>query len=94
MPKYTAKTPVRHDGKRYGVGHLLTLDAKDAAPLLALGAIEEAEASSGAKAAAEKAAAEKAAAEKAAAEKAAAEKAAAEKAAAEEAAAEKADKQG
>jgi hypothetical protein len=43
MPKYTARTPVKHDGKRYGVGDKLTLKADEAAPLLQLHAIEEAE---------------------------------------------------
>lgn len=71
MPKYTALTPIKHDGKRYGVGDKLTLKVEDASSLLQSGDIEEVDT------AAEKAAAEKAAAEKAAAEKAAAEKAAA-----------------
>ena len=71
MPKYSVLTPVKHDGKRYGVGDKLTLKAEEAAGLLEAGAISAADHD----AAAEKAAAEKAAAEKAAAEKAAAEKA-------------------
>ncbi|GKS96946.1 hypothetical protein [Acidovorax sp. SUPP2825] len=40
MPKYTALTPIKHDGKRFGVGSTLTLKAEDAAGLLAMGAVE------------------------------------------------------
>lgn len=56
MPKYTALTPVRHDGKPYGIGERLTLKTDEAAALLQIRAVEEVDA------AAEKAAAEKAAA--------------------------------
>ena len=68
MPKYTALTPIKHDGKRYGVGDKLTLKAEEAAGLLQAGALRTAdhEPAAGDKAA-DKAAAEKTAAESAAA---------------------------
>lgn len=56
MPKYSVLTPVKHDGKRYGVGDKLTLKAEEAAELLGAGAISAADHD----AAADKAAADKA----------------------------------
>lgn len=82
MPKYTALTPIKHDGKNVGTGEPISLSTKEAESLLDIGAISEGKP---ALTAAEQAAADKAAAEKAAAEKAAADKADAEKAAADQA---------
>ena len=76
MPKYTATTPIKHDGKRLAVGGSISLSEKEAQRLLTAGAIELAASGK----TAEEIAAEKAAADKVAAEKAAAEKAAADKA--------------
>lgn len=55
MPKYIAKTPIKHDGKRYSVGDGITLKADDAAGLLTVGAVvlDRAEAEAKAKAEAE-----------------------------------------
>lgn len=41
MPKYTVKSPVKHDGKRYGVGATITLKADEAQRLLEIGAIDD-----------------------------------------------------
>ena len=41
---FTCCTPVRHDGKRYAPGETLNLNAAQAEPLLALGAITPAQA--------------------------------------------------
>ena len=60
--KYTALTPISHDGKRYGVGDKLTLEAEEAVSLLQSGAIEEMD-SAARKTAAEKAAADQLAAQ-------------------------------
>ena len=74
MPKYTALTPIKPDGKRVAVGGSITLSEKEAQRLLSGGAIEpSAPGKTAEELAAEKAAADKAAADKAAAEKAAAE---------------------
>ena len=59
MPKYTATTPIKHDGKRYGVGDKLTIDADDARALLAVGAIDDARESAADRKAAEKAEADR-----------------------------------
>ena len=42
MPKYTALTPIEHDGKPYAEGEPITLTEDQAAPLLALKAVEPA----------------------------------------------------
>lgn len=63
MAKYTAATPIKHDGKRYGVGDKLTLDAGQAQALLAAGAVEDARESAAERKAAEQAEADRAAAE-------------------------------
>lgn len=64
MPKYIATTPIKHDGKRYGVGDKLTLDPGEAKALLAAGALEDArESAAERKAAADKAEAERKAAQ-------------------------------
>ena len=65
MPKYTVKSPVKHDGKRYGVGEKITLKVEDAERLLANGAVEDDRDSAADRKAAEKAAAERKAAEEA-----------------------------
>ena len=75
MPKYTVQSPIKHDGKKYGVGDPITLTSKEAEPLIGAGALSEDRPDSSAKKAAERAAAEQAAAEQAAAEQAAAEQA-------------------
>lgn len=62
MAKYTATTPIKHDGKRYGVGDKLTLDAGQAQALLAAGAVEDARESAADRKAAELAEADRAAA--------------------------------
>lgn len=41
MPKYIVKSPVKHDGKRYGVGATITLKADEAERLLEIGAIDD-----------------------------------------------------
>lgn len=38
---YKVLTPLRKDGKRIEIGEAVELDAKDAAELLAIGAVEE-----------------------------------------------------
>ncbi len=40
MPKYTVKSPLRHDGKDCAVDSPVEMDEKTAAPLIAVGAIE------------------------------------------------------
>ena len=40
---YTCRSAVRHDGKRYAPGETLNLNAAQAEPLLALGAITAAQ---------------------------------------------------
>ena len=40
--KYTALTPIKHDGKDHAVGDTLSLDGKEAKGLLDVGAIEPA----------------------------------------------------
>ncbi len=62
MAKYTATTPIMRDGKRYGVGDKLTLDAGQAQALLAAGAVEDARESAADRKAAELAEADRAAA--------------------------------
>lgn len=81
MPKYIATTSIKHDGKRYGVGDKLTLDASEAEALLEAGAVEDARDSAAERKAQEKAEAERKAAEQAEADRAAAEAAALEAAA-------------
>lgn len=81
MPKYTALTPIEHDGKPYAEGEPITLTEDQAAPLLALKAVEPAPIS---KAEAARRAAEEEARRKAEAEAEAAAKAEAERLAAEE----------
>lgn len=41
MPKYTVLSPVKHDGKRHGVGSTLTLKADEGAALVAQGVLED-----------------------------------------------------
>ena len=41
MPKYIVKSPVKHDGKRYGVGATITLKVDEAERLLEIGAIDD-----------------------------------------------------
>lgn len=83
MAKYTALTPIHHDGRRYLEGDSIVLDSAAAQPLLELGAIQDArESAAERKAAAEKAEAERKAAEQAEADRAAAEAQAAANAAA------------
>lgn len=41
MTKYTALTPIKHDGKRYEEGQEVTLSAADAERLQASGAVQE-----------------------------------------------------
>lgn len=41
MPKYTVKSPVKHDGKRYGIGTSITLKAEEAERLLQNGTVED-----------------------------------------------------
>lgn len=65
MPKYTVKSPVKHDGKRYGVGEKITLKVEEAERLLANGAVDDDRDSAADRKAAEKAAAERKAAEEA-----------------------------
>lgn len=63
MPKFTATTPIKHDGKRYGVGDKITLDAGEAQALQASGAIEDARESAADRKALEKAEADRQAAD-------------------------------
>ena len=78
MPKFTATSPIKHDGKRYSVGAPIDLTKAEADKLPA-GTVEAA----GAEQAARKAAAERLAAEQAEADRLAAEQAEAERLAAE-----------
>jgi hypothetical protein len=41
MKKYTVNTPIKHDDKDFAVEENIELSAKDAKPLLAIGAIVE-----------------------------------------------------
>ena len=75
MPKYTATTPIKHDGKHYGVGDKITLDMGDAQALLAAGAVEDSRDSAAERKAQEKADAERKAAEQADADRLAAQEA-------------------
>ena len=92
MPKYIVKSPVKHDGKRYGVGMSITLKADEADRLLDGGVIEDDRESAADRKTAERKAAEEAATARKAAEEAEAARKAAEEA--EAAAAADPDKQG
>lgn len=49
MPVFKVESPVRHNGKTYQPGETVELEAKAAAPLLAVAAISETKAPSGKK---------------------------------------------